>query len=134
MEYAVLDTDVASLAFKDDLPPAWVAENLAGRVTAVTFVTVGELLKWSEWRSWGLRRRSELSDWLGRQVILDSDHEVSQTWAYLSAQAMQRGRPRPANDTWVAACCLAEDMPLATFNVKDFEDFAEYDGLVLLGP
>lgn len=53
---------------------------------------------------------------------LDSDHEVSQIWA-----------SRSANDTWIAACCLAEDMPLATFNVKDFEDFAEHEGLSLLG-
>jgi toxin FitB len=32
----------------------------------------------------------------------------------------------------VAACCLVEVLPLATLNVKDFEDFAEYDGLRLL--
>ena len=43
-----------------------------------------------------------------------------------------RGRPRPANDTWIAACCLVERLPLATFNTKDFADFAEYDGLVLI--
>jgi predicted nucleic acid-binding protein len=42
------------------------------------------------------------------------------------------GRPRPVNDTWVAACCLAYDLPLATLNVKDFADFAEHDGLELI--
>jgi toxin FitB len=42
------------------------------------------------------------------------------------------GRPRPANDSWIAACCLAHQFPLATFNVKDFEDFAEHDGLQLV--
>lgn len=42
-----------------------------------------------------------------------------------------RGRPRPVNDTWIAACCLVDQLPLATFNTKDFADFAEHDGLQL---
>lgn len=37
------------------------------------------------------------------------------------------------NDTWIAACCLADDVSLLTLNRKDFEDFARYDGLRLLG-
>jgi predicted nucleic acid-binding protein len=40
------------------------------------------------------------------------------------AHAQNGGRARPANDTWIAACCLARDLPLATLNVKDFADFA----------
>jgi len=53
-------------------------------------------------------------------------------WGELSAAATQRGRARPVNDTWVAACCLAYDLPLATLNIKDFADFAERDGLSLI--
>ena len=37
-----------------------------------------------------------------------------------------------ANDTWIAACALTYGLPLATLNVKDFEDFAEHDGLQLI--
>jgi toxin FitB len=36
------------------------------------------------------------------------------------------------NDSWVAACCPAYDLPLATRNVGDFNDFAEYEGLRLI--
>jgi predicted nucleic acid-binding protein len=50
----------------------------------------------------------------------------------ISAEARRRGRPRPANDSWIAACCLAHQFPLATSNTKDFEDFAEHDGLQLV--
>ncbi len=50
----------------------------------------------------------------------------------LQAHAQLRGRPRPANDTWIAACCLVRDHPLATLNVKDFADFAEHEGLELI--
>jgi predicted nucleic acid-binding protein len=42
------------------------------------------------------------------------------------------GWPRPVNDTWVAACCLAYRLPLATLNIKDFADFAQHDGLTLI--
>jgi toxin FitB len=40
--------------------------------------------------------------------------------------------PRPQNDTWIAACCLTDNLPLATLNTKDFADFAEQDGLTLI--
>jgi predicted nucleic acid-binding protein len=33
---------------------------------------------------------------------------------------------------WIAACCLAEGLPLATSNVKDYEDFVHHHGLVLI--
>lgn len=52
----------------------------------------------------------------------------------ISAHATGRGRPRPQNDTWVAACCLTYELPLATLNMKDFDDFAEHEGLVLIRP
>ncbi len=45
----------------------------------------------------------------------------------------QRGRPRPVNDMQIAACCLAYEAPLATLNLKDYEDFTEYHGLPILG-
>ena len=45
---------------------------------------------------------------------------------------MRRGRPRPMNDSWIAACCLAHGLPLATLNVKDFDDFRRHDGLDLI--
>jgi predicted nucleic acid-binding protein len=46
---------------------------------------------------------------------------------------MRRGRPRPANDMWIAATCLAHGLPLATLNIKDYVDFADHHGLELIG-
>ena len=54
-------------------------------------------------------------------------------WGRLAARAQLRGRPRPQNDTWIAACCVRHDVPLVTLNIKDFRDYAEHDGLRLLG-
>ncbi len=69
---------------------------------------------------------------LNQLVILPYDSRVATIWGQLQAYAQLRGRPRPVNDTWIAACCLARDLPLATFNIKDFNDFTEHEGLVLL--
>jgi predicted nucleic acid-binding protein len=42
------------------------------------------------------------------------------------------GAARPFNDSWIAACCIEGGLPLLTLNLRDFADFAEQDGLVLL--
>ncbi len=68
-----------------------------------------------------------------RLIVLPYGEAVSESWGRLAARAQQRGRPRPVNDMWIAACCIAEDVPLLTLNRKDFDDFARFDGLRLLG-
>jgi predicted nucleic acid-binding protein len=83
-------------------------------------------------RSWGPRRRERLLRWLDGLAVLRGSEAVSRRWGELSAAAEQRGRPRPIHDTWIAACCLVHELPLATLNVKDFNDFADQERLVLL--
>jgi predicted nucleic acid-binding protein len=131
MRYVVLDTDVASQAIKGKLDDP-LAARLTGMTWGVTFVTVGELWQWATMRSWGPRTREHLEQWLDRVVVLNSDDATSRAWGRISAAARSRGRPRPVNDSWIAACCLAHQFALATFNVKDFEDFATHDGLELI--
>lgn len=131
-EPVVLDTDVASLSLKRKLPPE-VLRLLSGRVPLITFVTLAELTRWVEQRQWGAHRRELLSRWLIGKHVLHSDDDVAHTWGAITAYAYLRGRPRPTNDSWIAACCLAYDLPLATQNVKDFEDFATHEGLRILG-
>jgi toxin FitB len=55
---------------------------------------------------------------------------TAKTWVVISGGAQRRGRPRPLNDGWIAACCIEHRLPLLTPNRRDF---AEDDGLVLLG-
>lgn len=128
----VIDTDVASVLQKGRAP-AWVTRCVAGQRVWLSFVTVGELWKWAEVRSWGVASRDQLSSWIAQRPVLPYDDEVARTWGRLAAGAQRRGRPRPQNDTWIAACCIRHGVPLITLNAKDFEDFAEHDGLILLG-
>jgi toxin FitB len=128
----VLDTDVASFSLRNRLPDRLRAA-LAGHTMCITFVTVGELMKWRVLRIWGPGRTDELARWRQRVGVLAYDEAVANKWGQLQARAQRRGRPRPQNDSWIAACCLVDDLPLATLNVKDFADFAEYEGLTLIG-
>jgi predicted nucleic acid-binding protein len=127
----VLDTDIASRVFRNRLTGP-LGPRLLGRIWCVSFVTVAELWQWAELRSWGPNRRDALEQWLSDVVRLPSDDQVARTWAGMSAGAVRRGRPRPVNDTWIAAGCVARGLPLATGNTKDFADFEEHDGLTLL--
>jgi predicted nucleic acid-binding protein len=128
----VIDTDVASLLQKHQAPP-WVLSRLAGARIWLTFVTVGELAKWTVVRNWGLARRGEMDAWIARRPLMPYDTEIARVWGELAGKAQLRGRPRPQNDTWIPACCLRYRVPLVTLNTADFADFAKYHGLVLLG-
>ena len=66
-------------------------------------------------------------------VTLPYSEQVAIRWGELQARAERRGRSRPVNHTWIAASCLVRDLPLATLNIKDFNDFADHDGLRIIG-
>ena len=131
MSPIVLDTDVASRILRDRLQPS-LAAKLVGRVPVVSFITLAELTTWVELRHWGPARLANFTTWLDQVGVIHSSDAISRTWGRLTADAVRRGRPRPQNDTWIAACCLVEGLPLATLNVKDFEDFAQHEGLTLV--
>jgi hypothetical protein len=131
VSFVVLDTDVASAILRRRLPES-IRAKLEGKSLAITFVTVGELTSWTVRRGWGDRRLADMAAWRRHVTRIPYDEAVATTWGRLDARAQTRGRPRPINDMWIAACCLVEDVPLATLNRKDFEDFAEHDGLRLI--
>jgi predicted nucleic acid-binding protein len=128
---AVIDTDVASLRQKHQAPP-WVLRHLAGARIWLTFVTVGELAKWAVVRKWGQDRRGRLEAWIAGRPVLPYDTQIARVWGELPGAAQLQGRPRPQNDTWIAACCLRYQVPLVTLNTADFGHFTTYHGLALL--
>ena len=97
MSLIVLDTDVASASLRNRLPDRLRAA-LAGHTMCITFVTVGELMKWRVLRSWGPSRTADLARWRQRVGVLEYDEAVAERWGQLQARAQRRGRPRPHND------------------------------------
>jgi predicted nucleic acid-binding protein len=131
MNEVVLDTDVSSQILKRRFDhPA--ARRVRGMTWYVTFVTAGELWEWAQPRRGRSGSRVTVERWLRTVTVLDSDATTSRNWGSISAHASRRGRPRPDNDTWIAACCLTHQLPLATGNVKDFADYVDHEGLRLV--
>ncbi len=119
----MLDTDVVSRLMRATLPAA-VAQGIQGFTPCVTFVTVGELFRGSAHASWGARRVAALERWLESVIVIPADRAVARRWGELTGAALRAGAPLPANDAWIAACCLTHDTPLATLNTRHFAGIA----------
>lgn len=115
----MLDTDVVSRLMRDTLPAA-VARGITGFTPCVTFVTVGELFRGAAHAGWGARRTAALERWLERVIVIHTDHAIALRWGEVTGRALRAGQPLPANDAWIAACCLTHDTPLATLNARHF--------------
>lgn len=83
------------------------------------------------------RRRSALAAWLADDLparfgerVLPIDHAVVERWGDLMAQSRRSGVALSVMDGFFAATALANDLTLATRNVKDFAAF----GVPLLNP
>jgi predicted nucleic acid-binding protein len=112
--------------------PPGVLRHVDGARVWLTFGTVGELAKWAVVRRWGEDRRRRLDDWAAGRPVIPYNTQIARVWGALAGAAQLRGRPRPQNDTWIAACWLRYQIPLVTLNTAGFSDFAEH-GLVLPG-
>lgn len=131
MDSIVLDTDVASLIYRSRLPST-LAARLAGRVLCVSFVTVAEMRMWSEIRHWSPRNRAGLTRFLEGLVHLPYDRDVAVTWGRIQAADVLPARKRPATTPESPPVGLSHGLPLATRNVRDFQDFADHHGLVIV--
>jgi toxin FitB len=132
MARIVLDTDVVSMYRAGRLPAAFAREVVTNHIS-IAFATAGELWNWALARWWGAARRGGLELWLDETTVLPAGLSVAKVWGEITTAAQGRGRPRPFNDNWIAACCIEGGLPLLTLNRRDFADLAEHDGLVLLG-
>ena len=90
MSTVVLDTDVASAVLRRGTSTI-LARHLAGKTLAITFVTVGELTKWTLVRDWGPQRKAGMQTFLSRLVVLPYSETVAGVWGELQAYAQLRG-------------------------------------------
>ena len=96
--------------------------HLEGRLVAVSFVTVGELLFGAAKSKWGERRIDDLKRRLRAVVIVPYDYELCNTYADLKARLEAAGRRLGDNDLWIAASAVRHGIPLVSNNRRHFED------------
>jgi predicted nucleic acid-binding protein len=133
--FVVVDTDVASKLFKEQLPASWL-DRLGKQDLAVSFVTIGEAVYGAQRKRWGARRTATLERFYGHEfTVVPSDGQqlppMARTWGGLRVNAERIGFTVPINDAWIAATGVTMGYPLATLNRKHFEPLASF-GLDLL--
>ncbi|CAN5891276.1 hypothetical protein BH23ACT12_BH23ACT12_21330 [soil metagenome] len=91
-----------------------IAPHLEGRVAALSFMSVGELLFGGMNQGWGQSKMNRLNRHIERFVILPADRSTVQLWAELKVQSQSLGRPKGSGDLWIAACAKRHSLPLLT--------------------
>lgn len=112
-----------------DFRAARYRPHLQGRVAALSFQSIAELLQGAFQNNWGERRVGHLRQAIGRHVAIPFDMEMAEHFARLRAARRRAGREIDAADAWVAATALWAGCPIVTHNRRDFSGI---DGLELI--
>ena len=122
LSIVLLDTDVFSYLMEPGDPRGHpYLRHVHGRITALSFITVGELLFGALWRGWGEARTAKLKSALEGAFILPLDHETSATYAGLKDRLRRRGQVLADNDLWIAALAVRHSVPLVSNNLTHFQ-------------
>ena len=134
----LLDTNVLSEVTRP-APDARVVEWLDGLDedrAFISVVSIAEIRRGVALMDEG-RKREALANWLARDLpqrfehrVLPVDEPVALAWGDLMGIAKRRGRGLSSMDGLIAATAIAQELTLATRNIKDFEGF----GLELFDP
>lgn len=91
----------------------------------IPYAVLGELLL-GAYRSANLKKhKSEINSFLKRCNVIGANAETSDTYGAIKAELLQKGKPIPENDIWIAAVAKQYDYTLVT---RD-KHFNEVDGL-----
>jgi tRNA(fMet)-specific endonuclease VapC len=105
----LLDTDVFSFFGKAGNKTAALYEkHVTCKTTALSFVTVGELLLWPKVRNWGSQKIAELQRRINLAQIIPYDMRLCETYADLKDKITKAGSPVPDNDLWIAATAVRQ--------------------------
>ena len=115
----LLDTNTCSAFLRGDQKVYSRVMQYLGR-SAVSAITVGELLTWGyreKSQRWLIPSRKLLDD----LIKLDVTESVANQFAKTRAELLDRGRPTPEMDLFIAATALSHDLTLITHNLQDFQ-------------
>lgn len=126
----LLDTDVFSYLGKSgDTRAALYWPHVNGKLLAVSFITVGEILFGAYKNKWGSEKLEKTKARLRSVTIVPFDWAVCQAYGDLKSRLQEVGRSVADNDLWIAACAVRHSIPLVSHNRAHFTDIP---GLVLI--
>lgn len=122
----LLDTNIVIELFKGNATITTFLESLEGNIN-IPFAVLGELYL-GAYRSVNPQKHiSQINSFLERCNVLIADDETANHYALIKSALLQKGRPIPENDIWIAATSKQYNLQLHT---KD-KHFIEIDNLHL---
>lgn len=120
----MLDTNIVSYLMKGGRFAQAYAPHVEGKLSSISFITVGEMYYGAEKADWGPRKRRQLETTLRNFVVVPYDHEIARCYGRVAAELKRTGKPFTLHDAWIAACAVRHGIPLVTHNAKDFADIS----------
>jgi len=117
----LLDTNVLIHLIRGDAIGAAIDERYGLRNRPerplISIVTVGEVMKFAEWRGWGEGKRRMIRELLEELLIVDiSDATILDRYAKIGAYLDSTGQRIQHNDIWIAATAAAKRAVVLTMD------------------
>lgn len=117
----LLDTNVCSEYLRGRAP---ITAKVRGHFSdcALSTVTAAELLVWGHRAKSSPRWLPAIENLLAGIEIHDVTLDISRTYGRIRAELLDRGRPLPTGDLFIAATAVLLGLTLVTHNLQDFTD------------
>lgn len=80
----------------------------------ISAIVLGELYVGVNRVSSAVKHLKMLQDFLNLCEIINADYETARIYGSISAKLLQKGKPIPTNDIWIAATAIQHDFTLIT--------------------
>lgn len=121
----LLDTNIVIELFKGNTSITASLETLQS--VNIPFAVLGELYLGAYRSSNSKKHIKQVSDFLGNCNILPADEETANIYALIKSALLNKGKPIPENDIWIAAIARQHKLILVTSD----RHFDEIDGIIM---
>jgi tRNA(fMet)-specific endonuclease VapC len=117
----LLDTDICSAHLKGVRAVSSRFLQYSGRLH-ISALTASELYTWAKRGGAPPARLVAVRDVLMAAQLIDVDHEIAERAGEIRAALLDRGRPMPSVDLFIAATALVHSLTLVTHNARHFQN------------
>ena len=122
----LLDTNIIIELFKGN--PSVTASLETHQSVNIPFAVLGELYLGAYRSSNPKKHINQVNDFLTKCNVLEADIETADNYALIKAGLLNKGKPIPENDIWIAALTIEYEGTLATYD----KDFSAIEGIKLV--